>query len=164
MDCTFAPQSHSPSHPSPFISSLPKTPPAKGTKYKHKQIITKHLSVAAEVCHGVSHNILTHFSKQLHLKMFIAMGHWSGLRPLASLTVALHVPLWYFPHNIVSTFLVPIPSKTVCLAWHCSRSLCTLIYLNIITQIVPHLGANAFIWFGVGCFGAIGGWSLILPF
>ena len=37
----------------------------------------------AVVYHGVSHSY-TLFPKQLYLQMFIAVSHWSGLRPLAS--------------------------------------------------------------------------------
>ena len=36
------------------------------------------------VCHGMSHNI--HFVQTAHLQMFIAMSHWSSLRPLISAT------------------------------------------------------------------------------
>ena len=46
--------------------------------------------------------------KQLYLKMFIAMGHWSGLRPLASPTVAVQGPLWDCPQNTAVPFCVPL--------------------------------------------------------
>lgn len=50
----------------------------------------------------------THLPKQLYLKMIIAMSHWSGVRPLASPTIALQDPLWDSPHNTVAPFHVPL--------------------------------------------------------
>ena len=46
--------------------------------------------------------------KQLYLKMFIAMSHWSGLRPLASPIVAVQDPLWDSPQNTAVPFCVPL--------------------------------------------------------
>ena len=40
--------------------------------------------------------------------MIIAMSHWSGVRPLASPTIALQDPLWDSPHNTVAPFHVPL--------------------------------------------------------
>ena len=58
--------------------------------------------MTAEVCHGVSHNILF---AQTALPENV---HWSGLRPLVSPTVAIQDPLWDSPQNTVAPFHVPL--------------------------------------------------------
>ena len=44
--------------------------------------------------------------KEIYQKIFIAMGGWSGLRVVASPTVALEDPLWNSPHNTAAPFYV----------------------------------------------------------
>jgi hypothetical protein len=88
--------------PAPFISLSPHVhplplQPCPQIKHIHtyiqQQSIETHLIVEAVVCHSVSHSL----SLCPHIftcKYSFAMGHWSGLRSLASVTWPILDPHW----------------------------------------------------------------------
>ena len=84
--CTPAPQSElspsSPPPPSTCLSPLQPPSPTGGGKY---------LVVEAVVCSTVFHSISFCLC---FLQMFIAMSHWSSMRPLASATPSILEPHW----------------------------------------------------------------------
>ena len=74
----------------PFTLATAPKEKQKENKIKIKTIKKRRKKIAVEavVCHGVSHSI-PYCSKQVYLQMFIAMSHWSGLRPLASAILSI---------------------------------------------------------------------------
>lgn len=75
---------------SPCSLSALATFPPKGNKQKKK--INKNKSQWKLLCVMLCHIVKILLSKQLHLQMFAAMSHWTGLRPLASDTLSILDP------------------------------------------------------------------------
>jgi hypothetical protein len=80
--------------PTPLIS--PFIPSALTTSLPLKNRKKKNLSKTFHYGNCSIHSVpqYTSLLKHLHLQMFIAMSHWSGLRPLSSATPSIVNPHW----------------------------------------------------------------------
>ena len=63
---------------------------------KEKKIIKK-ISLWKLRCVTACHTVYTPLPKQIDLQMFIAVNHWSHVRPLASATLSILDPHWDSP-------------------------------------------------------------------
>jgi hypothetical protein len=104
--------------PIPFISSFLCTSPYNHpSKRKEGRIKTNILVVRAAVwglqCVMVCHTLYNFLSKHLYLQIFIAMCHWSGLRPLASAILSILDPHGD-PLNLLLSCVMEILQLWIC--------------------------------------------------